>query len=414
MRSDIDALLKEQKIDALWVMGAMKHNADMVYFTGTQEVKSADLFKLAGKPPVVYHATAMEREEASKTGLETHAFDTAMPLEPYLKRHQGDLTAAITERYQDVFKEIGLTKGRVAVSGTAPVDITFSILTALKLLLPDVEFTSFLKDSVIQKARMTKEADEVARIRKMGQITTSVVGKVADFLTSQRVDHNHLVDENGRPVTISFVKRLINLWLVESGAENPEETIFAIGRDAGIPHSTGNPEDLIELGKAIVFDIYPCEKGGGYFYDFTRTWCLDHAPEEVWELHEQVAAVYNQITSSLKAGKPFKFYQEKTCQLFSAMGHTTIAEKPDTTEGYVHSIGHGLGLDVHENPFSGITASAGDILKPGVVFTIEPGLYYPSQGMGVRIEDTVYLNPEGQFEILADYSYDLVLPMKRK
>jgi Xaa-Pro aminopeptidase len=71
-----------------------------------------------------------------------------------------------------------------------------------------------------------------------------------------------------------------------------------------------------------------------------------------------------------------------------------------------------IGLDIHEKPFSGITSSKDDILKPGVVFTIEPGLYYPSKNVGVRIEDTVYLNTNGTFEILADYPYDLVLPMK--
>ena len=413
MRSDIDIFLKEEKIDALWVMGAMKNNADMVYFTGTQEVRNADLFKLPGRPPVVYHATAMEREEAAKSGLETFAFDTCMPLEGYLKKHPGDLTAAMAERYKDAFKEIGLSKGRVAVSGTASLSIAFSILEALKPLMPEVEFTSILKDSAIQKARMTKEPDEAERIRKMGKTTISVVGKTADYLTSQRVENNHLIGENGKPITISTVKNLINQWLAEFGAENPEETIFSIGRDAGIPHNTGNPDDLIELGILIVFDIYPCEKGGGYFYDFTRTWCLGYAPDNIQKLYDQVATVYHQIINSLKAGQPFRFYQEKTCQLFSAMGHVTIADKPDITEGYVHSIGHGLGLDMHENPFSGITSAKSDILKPGVVFTIEPGLYYPSKGMGVRIEDTVYLNPKGQFEIMADYPYDLVLPMKR-
>jgi Xaa-Pro aminopeptidase len=102
------------------------------------------------------------------------------------------------------------------------------------------------------------------------------------------------------------------------------------------------------------------------------------------------------------------------CKLFSDMGHSTVAEKPDALEGYVHSIGHGLGLELHENPFSGVSAMKSDILRSGVVFSIEPGLYYPSKRMGVRIEDTFYLNPYGQFEILADFPYDLVLPMKRQ
>ena len=98
--------------------------------------------------------------------------------------------------------------------------------------------------------------------------------------------------------------------------------------------------------------------------------------------------------------------------MFKKMGHKTIADSFNVREGYVHSIGHGLGLDVHENPFSGVTSTSSDILSPGVVFTIEPGLYYPSKGFGIRIEDTIALNNSGQFEILVDYPYDLVLPMK--
>jgi Xaa-Pro aminopeptidase len=70
-------------------------------------------------------------------------------------------------------------------------------------------------------------------------------------------------------------------------------------------------------------------------------------------------------------------------------------------------------LDIHESPFSGISATERDILLPGVVFSVEPGLYYPSSGTGVRIEDSVFLNPEGKFEILADYDYKLVLPVRR-
>jgi len=412
MRSDLDLFLEEEHIDALWVMGAMKNNADMVYFTGIQEVRNADLFKLSGKPPVVYHATAMEREEAAKSELETHAFDTELPLEGYIKKNSGDFTAAVAERYTDVFKTLGLSKGRVAVSGTASLSAAYSILEIMKPMLPEIEFSGILKDSTIQKARMTKDPDEAERIRRMGKITTSVVRKVADFLTSREVENNHLIEENGYPVTISIVKGLINRWLADLDAENPEETIFSIGRDAGIPHNTGNPDGLIQLGTPIVFDIYPCEKGGGYFYDFTRTWCLGYAPDDVQMLYDQVATVFHQVLSSLETGRQFKDYQDKTCQLFSAMGHTTIADRPDITEGYVHSIGHGLGLEVHENPFSGITSTESDVLKPGVVFTIEPGLYYPSKDMGIRIEDTVYLNPEGRFEIMADFPYDLVLPMK--
>jgi len=100
-----------------------------------------------------------------------------------------------------------------------------------------------------------------------------------------------------------------------------------------------------------------------------------------------------------------------TCQMFAQTGHATIADDRTIREGYLHSVGHGLGLNVHEKPFSGLTAAPDDILTPGVVFTIEPGLYYPEQGMGVRIEDTIYLNEKGQFNIVAEYPYDLVIPV---
>jgi len=285
------------------------------------------------------------------------------------------------------------------------------LIEQLKRLLPEIEFISLPKDGVIAQARMTKSSMEVEHIRKMGKITTEVVGRLRSFLQRQDVANGHLVFTDGTPITVKDIKSRIRLWLAELGADNPEETIFAIGRDGGIPHSSGNPDDVIALGKPIVFDIFPCEAGGGYFYDFTRTWCLGHASDEVTLLYQHVLDVHHQIIDELQADQPFKVFQKRTCQLFAKMGHQTVAEKSNITEGYPHSVGHGLGLNVHEKPFSGITAAPDDLLIPGVVFTIEPGLYYPEKGIGVRIEDTIYLNENRQFEILADYPYDLVIPL---
>jgi Xaa-Pro aminopeptidase len=179
-----------------------------------------------------------------------------------------------------------------------------------------------------------------------------------------------------------------------------------------VPHSAGNPADLLKLGQTIVFDIFPCEPGGGYYYDFTRSWCLGFAPDEALALYENVLSVYRQIISELKVDEPFKNYQRRTCELFEAQGHPTIASHPGVESGYVHSVGHGLGLKVHERPASGTASLAGDLLVPGVVFTIEPGLYYPERGLGIRLEDSVYVTPQGKFEILADFPLDLVLPVK--
>ena len=95
------------------------------------------------------------------------------------------------------------------------------------------------------------------------------------------------------------------------------------------------------------------------------------------------------------------------------MGHATVADQPGIEEGYVHSVGHGLGLAVHERPFSGMDAQTSDILEPGVIFTLEPGLYYPSRAMGVRLEDSLVVRENGQFEVLEPYPMDLIIPLKK-
>ena len=85
---------------------------------------------------------------------------------------------------------------------------------------------------------------------------------------------------------------------------------------------------------------------------------------------------------------------------------------PGTERGYVHSVGHGLGLNIHEMPFSGASAGDNELLSIGSVFTIEPGLYYPDEGYGIRIEDSFYVRQDGKIELFANYPYDLVLKMK--
>jgi Xaa-Pro aminopeptidase len=259
----------------------------------------------------------------------------------------------------------------------------------------------------------TKDEAEIAHIRQMGQITTEIVGRVAEFLGAQKAKNEVLVQPDGQPWTIGDVKRRINLWLAELGAENPEGTIFAIGRDAGVPHSSGTVSDLLRLGQTIVFDIFPCQAGGGYYYDFTRTWCLGYAPDAAQALYDDVYAVYQKVMGELQVNASFAQYQDRTCELFEAQGHPTIKSNDSLQEGYVHSLGHGLGLHVHERPWAGSNASQADTLAPGVVVTIEPGLYYPEKGMGCRLEDTVYVTGDGKMEILADFPLDLVIPIKR-
>ena len=411
MQSDMDRIMKERGIDALWVTGPADHNPNMVYYTGLHHVSGADLIKLCGKPPLLFH-NAMEREEAAKTGLQTRNL-ADFPFTKYLEKSNRDVLKAYTLMNAAILKEAGITSGRVAVSGRNDVGSAFTQFSALQKHIPEIEFVDQLQDNAFNLSRLTKSAEEIERIRKVGLLTIEIVGMTAEYLSSLREVNGILVGKEGSPMSVADVKKKIRLWFAERNLESPEETIFAIGRDAGIPHSAGNPDDVIRTGVPIVFDIFPCEAGGGYFYDFTRTWCFGYAPDETMKLYEDVRLVYEKIISELKINQPFSDYQNRTCQLFAEMGHTTIKEKPKLEEGYVHSIGHGVGLTVHEKPFSGMGASALDILQPGVVLTVEPGLYYPSRNMGVRLEDTLYATATGEFKIFADYPLDLVIPLRR-
>lgn len=410
MKSDLDTLMLQHNVDVLLVNGPAFFNPTMMYLTGGGHISRAELVKKQGETPVLF-VGMMEREEAAKTGLPIRLY-TDYPYAEQLKEANGDpeMAAAIMLRKQ--LTDLGIIRGRVAVYGQLEFGPLFAKLQRVTQMLPELEFTGFVNDPIFNGAMMTKESSEIDRIRKMGKITTEVVGRVAEYLTTQRVENEVLVKADGLPLTVGDVKSKIDLWLAELGAANPEGAIFAIGRDAGIPHSSGTAADLIRLGQTIVFDIFPCENGGGYFYDFTRTWSLGYATDKALKLFEQVHQVYQDLISGLKVNQNFQEVQNRTCDLFEEMGHPTIRSQPSITEGYIHSIGHGLGLKVHEMPFSGMAASPADILAPGTVFTLEPGLYYLSRGMGVRLEDTLYTRPDGTFEIMVDYPYDLVLPVK--
>jgi len=410
MKSDLDSLMQASELDAILVVGPCQHNPPMVYNTGIHHITQAELIKKRGEPSVLIHPS-MERDEAAKTGLITKVIDAPF-MEEYLRQNPGDIAGAIASRYQKTFTELGLTSGRVALYGIADVGRYFAIFSELMKRMPGIELVTETNRSVILSAMETKDADEIEHIRGMGQICVGIISDVADFITSHKVKDEIVLKSDGSPLTIGDVKRQIDLWVAERGAENPEGTIFAIGYDAGVPHSAGTASDPLRLGQTIVYDFFPQEAGGGYYYDITRTWCLGYATDEAMKLYEDVLYAYTEVRKALRVGASCRDYQNLTCDLFEAQGHPTLRTNPATTEGYVHSLGHGVGLYIHELPTLRAGAPEEERLLPGMVHTIEPGLYYPSRGLGVRLEDTVVVRPDGVFETLADFPLDLILPMK--
>jgi Xaa-Pro aminopeptidase len=402
MKSDLDALMQAKNLDAIMVVGNAENNPPMYYLTGGGHVNSAILIKKRNEEPILF-CNVMERDEAAKSGLNVVPMKYA-PMEMFL--NEGGKQALL---------DAGITSGRIGVYGHTNISVTLAIMDHLNQTLPGLAFVGEgINDNIFLSAMESKDQAEVARIRKMGAVTTEVVGLTADYLTACDVREDEvLIKADGTPLTIADVKQKINLWLAERSAVPSAGYIFAIGHDAGVPHSQGNPEDLLRLGQTIVFDIYPQEQGGGYFYDFTRTWSLGYAKPEAQRLYDQVQEIYNIVSDKLNMNVSFKEYQRIVCEYFEAKGHPTPLTVDIPVEGYVHSLGHGLGLNIHELPGSRLASPDENALKPGVVITIEPGLYYPEKGMGFRIEDTYWVRPDGKIELLAEYPYDFVLEMKK-
>jgi Xaa-Pro aminopeptidase len=412
MKSDIDVMMKTRNLDAIIVFGNAEHNPPMTYLTGGGHVSHATLIKKRDEKAILFFGD-MERDEAAKSGLRLIPY-SKYDFDELSKKANRDGLLAGAYRCELMLNDAGVNSGRVGVYGTYDLSAIFGMLSHLQKLFPRIEFIGEAReDSIFMRVMETKDESEVARIRKMGKITTTVVAQVAEFLTSCNVNADEvLLKEDRSLLTVGDVHSKIRLWVAEQGAELPSGFIFAIGRDAGVPHSAGTPSDLMRLGQTIVFDIYPAEAGGGYYYDFTRTWSLGYATPEAQELYDQVREIFEKLNENFDLNAPFKNYQQMTCEYYESKGHKTPLHTKSPVDGYVHGLGHGVGLNIHERPFSSLLNGDDHRLAPGVVITSEPGLYYPEKGMGFRIEDTLWVRPDGKMETLAEYPYDFVLPMK--
>jgi Xaa-Pro aminopeptidase len=412
MKSELDALMAERGYAALLVSGSSVNNPPMYYLANGATVGEATLLvKKRDEPPVIF-ADSIEREEAARSGWRVVSFNQ-YPLDGLLKEEKGNRLRAVARNYGRILADLGV-RGTVVAFGRRDQGATLALLTTFNDLDLDVKIAGEYDSTIFDLATVTKDADEVKHIRAVGKKTTNVVAGTEAFLTAHRASNGRLVKKDGTPLTIGDVKRRINLLLMEEGVVDAEAgTIFALGRDAAIPHSRGADRTPLALGQTIVYDIFPAEPGGGYFYDFTRTWCLGYATPEVEQAYADVLETFETIMAALRPGELCSVYQKMACDLLEARGHPTVHTQREATSGYVHSLGHGVGLRIHEYPRLNEAQGNADRLEPGVVFTVEPGVYYPGRKFGVRLEDTVWLNPKTmKFEILAKYPKELVLPIK--
>ena len=410
MKSDLDRLMAARGMDALIAYCNEAYSPPVDYLANGAHVTRAMIIKKRGSEPVMV-VNAMEVEEAKKSGLQVYT-ESELGLPDLVKELNGDREKAQPIFWERCLRKVGVESGTIGLYGVLEFNAMLAVVRAIETSYPQYTFVSEMglnSLSLFDEAYTTKDTDEITRMRSVAARTSQVLQATWDFIASHRSDGERIVDADGEALTIGAVKRFVRRTLLDYDLEDTD-MIFAQGRDGGFPHSRGEEDMELRLGQAIVFDLFPREVGGGYFHDCTRTWSLGYATPEVQQAYDEVMDAFDISVEVFRPGIPSKNLQEAVQDYFEGKGHPTTRSQPSTDVGYVHSLGHGLGLNIHERP--SLSHLSKDTLQTGNVFSIEPGLYYPERGFGVRVEDTVYVDEHGELVTLTDFPKTLVLPIQ--
>ena len=407
MKSDLDRLMRERELDAFIVTGGEEFNSARYYLSNGAQITHGSIFKLRDKPALLV-CSRIELEEARKSGLDVKT-DAELGYYERLAEAENDGIRAAARHWSDVLRQLGLRAGRIGLYGAWQINKTIALYRVLRSELTDYEFVVEEKATLIEAAMLTKDADEISRIRSVAERANQAMQVAWETIAGLRAQGEYLLNADGKRVTIGDMKDLARRELMARGLEDTN-MIFAQGRDAGFPHSRGDEDMPLRLGQSIVFDLFPRELGGGYHHDMTRTWCIGYAPAEVQAAYDTVMEAFDIAVEAFGLNKPTHLMQEAALDHFEAKGHATTRADSGAMTGYIHSLGHGVGIDIHEGP-SISHLRRDDRFQIGNVLTIEPGLYYPERGYGVRVEDLFIIDENGELVSLTPFRKDLVIPL---
>jgi Xaa-Pro aminopeptidase len=225
-----------------------------------------------------------------------------------------------------------------------------------------------LAGPVLRELRMRKDADEVAQLRAAGAAIDRVHARMPEFLRAGRTEAEVQAD--------------IAAAIVAEGHTSAAFVIVGSGPNGASPHHEVS-DRVIETGDVVVIDI-----GGplasGYNSDSTRTYAVGHAPaDDVVAAYAALEEAQEQAVAAVRPGATAEQVDGAARQVLTAAG---------LGENFIHRTGHGIGLDVHEEPY--IVGGNQQELAPGMAFSIEPGVYFPGS-WGARIEDIVVVTETG-------------------
>lgn len=235
---------------------------------------------------------------------------------------------------------------------------------------------------LVEALRMVKTAEEVARMRRAASLADEAMAHMASLLRPAAVERDVALEGE-------FVMR-------RGGAEAAAfKVIVASGPHSALPHAE-TTDRMLQSGDLVVIDVGA--RVGGYCSDMTRTFAVGQAEEEARRIYALVYRAQRAALGRVRAGAVCGDLDDIARSLIEAEGHG---------DDFGHGLGHGVGIDVHEEPR--LRRGMEVALEPGAVVTVEPGIYLAGRG-GVRLEDMVVVREEGA-EVLTRYPMEPELPV---
>jgi len=297
-------------------------------------------------------------------------------------RAQGlELPAIRAEIQSRGVKEIGIS--------SAVVPETFPLWLADRLRADGVELA--VDADFFDDRRRVKNDAEIAGMRRAQKAAEAAMDAARELF------------RKGPPLTVEQVKAAMNIVFASHGT-TCDDFIVAPGAQGAMGHDMGSGP--IPDGTPIVVDIWPRDNESSIYTDMTRTFVIGEIADDVREWHRLCKEALDRALSEIKEGVEGRVIYNGTCEIFEAAGEPTQRTKKDgetLSEGFFHGLGHGVGLEVHEEPGLGLISKKP--LRAGDVVTVEPGCYRQGYG-GVRLEDIVLVTKNG-CENLTNYPYDL-------
>jgi Xaa-Pro aminopeptidase len=279
-------------------------------------------------------------------------------------------------------RKLGVTKA------TVPWGFPLYIADHLRANGVELETDAGLFD----RRRRAKNASELAGIKRAIAATELAYARAKELLAAG-------------PQTCEGLKSAINLVFAEQGMAVPDPPLVSHGAQTTIGHEPGHGP--IAPGEPVVLDLFPQDPESGCFSDMTRTFCVGEAPEELVGYHAVCEESLRLVVDAIRPGVTGAELHRISCEPFHEAGiKTQLSKEPGEVleEGYFHGLGHGVGLELHEEPGLGRN---GPELVAGDVIAIEPGAYRLGFG-GCRIEDVVLVTEDG-CEVLTSFPHDLVV-----